>query len=85
MSKLAKFLQFLPHILAGVVAVEQVLQSAPGATKKQLILNSIIAASQVGEKVPADIIAGVSTLIDSTVSTLNAAGVFGHAPAPPAA
>lgn len=85
MSKLAKFLQFLPHILAGVVAVEQVLQGAPGATKKELVLNSIAAASLVGEKVPSEVAAALSTFVNLTVGTLNAAGVFGHAPAPPAA
>ncbi len=73
-------LQYLPHVLQGVQAVETAVHGVPGATKKQLVLAGIAAAAQVGEAVPEDHVKLVSALIDSTVATLNNTGVFKKTP-----
>lgn len=83
MSTLLTILQYFPYILQAVVAVEGAV-SAPGATKKQLVLSSILNVAKVGEEVPQVTVSTISSLIDSTVSALNASGVFGHAPTVPA-
>lgn len=85
MKALLQVLQLFPYVLGGVVAVEQQLTgSAPGA-KKQLIMNAIQTAAEVGEQVPNSNVAVVSSLIDIIVTDLNASGVFTHgAPATPA-
>jgi len=75
---LLNILKFFPYVLGGVTAVEQVAGAVPGATKKQILLNSILTASKVGEQVPVPQVAAISTLIDSVVSELNASGVFTH-------
>lgn len=78
MKILNSILSFLPAILAGVVAVEQTLGSAiPGAKKKQLVLSSIQAASQVGELVDNRTVQGISALIDHVVTELNGNAVLG--------
>jgi hypothetical protein len=78
MKILNSILGFLPAILAGVVAVEQTLGNAiPGAKKKQLVLSSIQAASQVGELVDNRTVAGISALIDHVVTELNQNAVMG--------
>ena len=82
MKTLNSILGYLPYVLAGVMAVEQTVSSAPGATKKALVLSAVTAATQVGEQVPDAHVQAISHLIDSIVSQLNAAGVFGHAPTP---
>ncbi len=73
----AKLLALFPHILAGIIAVEQAVK-APGQTKKQIVLGAVTAAAKVGEDIPVPLVQGISALIDQTVATLNAAGVFGH-------
>jgi len=83
MKALLAFLQYLPHILNGVVAVESALGSGNGATKKQIILNAVVAAAQVGEGVPETHVQGISKVIDATVQVLNATGLAGFGnPAP---
>jgi hypothetical protein len=72
--------QYLPTVIAAVAAIEKALQGAPGATKKQLILDAIQAGAKQGETVPESHIAGVSALIDQVVGTLNATGFFSHPP-----
>lgn len=74
-------LQYLPHVLAGVLAVENSLASTKGQNKKAVVLSAITAAEQVGASVPELHVQVVSKLIDGVVSTLNATGVFQHAPA----
>lgn len=75
-------LQFFPFVLQAVKAVEDNYKSEPGAAKKQLVLDSVLAAAKVGEQVPQATVALISTLIDATVSALNASGIFTHAPKP---
>lgn len=68
---------YLPYVLAGVKAVQDVVgDSIPGTTKKELVLNSIKAAASVGEQIPEAHVQGISALIDSTVATFKASGVF---------
>jgi hypothetical protein len=85
----ASFLKYLPAVLGGVAAVEQVIGAGNGAAKKQLVLDSITAAGTVGESVPEAHVAGISKLIDLVVATLNSTNLlgFGKKPAatPPAA
>lgn len=71
-------LQYLPHVLAGVQAVEAVVGAGNGATKKQLILSSLTAVARVGAQVPEDHVQVVSALVDSVVNTLNQSGLFSH-------
>ena len=73
-------LQYLPHVLAGVQAVEAALATSTGATKKEIVLAAMTAAAHVGEQVPEDHVKLVSSIIDSVVATLNASGLFKHAP-----
>lgn len=77
MKILAALFSYFPYILAGVQAVEAAVGAGNGATKKQLVLNAIIAAAQVGAQVPESHVAGISTLIDATVATLNATNLAG--------
>lgn len=85
MKTFLQILGFFPYILQGIMAVEAALKGAPGATKKAVVLSAIQAGAQVGETVPQPVIDGVSKLIDSTVTALNASGLLGAAVAPPAA
>ncbi len=80
MKIFASLIGYMPSILAAIIAVEQVIgKSAPGSTKKQLVMNSIAAAAKAGENVPEAHVSAISELVDTTVSTLKAAGVFGPA------
>lgn len=80
MNFLSSILKFLPYVLGAVITVEQNIQ-APGATKKQIVLSSILGLAQIGEQVPNQPLAeGISSLIDTTVSALKAGGVFGPSP-----
>lgn len=67
--------QLLPNILQAIVQIETSV-SAPGATKKAIIMGAITSAAQVGEAIPNQATAMISTLIDSTVKQLNDSGVF---------
>lgn len=80
MNILNSILKFLPYVLGAVITVEQNV-SAPGVTKKQIVLNSILGVAQIGEQVPNQPLAeGISGLIDTTVSALKAGGIFGPSP-----
>jgi hypothetical protein len=75
-------LQNLPSILKAVMGIEAAV-TAPGATKKAMVMDSLAIAAKVGETVPATHVAAVSALIDTVVSGLNSSGVFKpSAPAP---
>ena len=77
--------QYLPAVLSGVVAVESAIGSeAPGTAKKQIVADAITALAKVGEASSNPNVSVISTLIDSTVATLNATGLFKKA-APAAA
>lgn len=76
-------LRFLPVVLQTVVAIENAVgSSVPGTTKKQLVLNSLQVAAQVGEKTDDRSTAVVSALVDNVVGSLNQSGVFTKAAAP---
>ena len=77
MKYLILALQYLPHVLSGVQAVEAAIR-APGQTKKALVLGAIQAATHVGEQVPEEHVKVISALIDHMVSTLNSSGIFKH-------
>ena len=79
---LMRGLSLAPVVVAGV---EKLAGEAPGATKKQMALDSLALASGVGQAVApeqAGEIQAFSGLIGSTidnlVGTLNAAGKFQH-------
>jgi hypothetical protein len=72
--------KYLPIVIQAVAAIEAALKGAPGATKKQVIMDAIIAGAKQGETVPEAHIAGISGLIDTVVGTLNATGFFSHPP-----
>ncbi len=70
-------LKYLPVVLQGVVAVENVIgNAAPGAAKKEVILGAVQAATQLGATVDQQEVAVVSALVDNVVGTLNKTGVF---------
>lgn len=70
-------LQNLPSILQAVLGIEAAV-TAPGATKKAMVMNSLAIAAKVGESIPESHVAAVSAMVDSVVSSLNASGVFNH-------
>lgn len=76
MNFLSLFLKFFPAVLNAVVAVEAAI-SAPGATKKQIVLNSIVGAARSAGAVDESHVQAIGKLIDTTVTELNASGVFG--------
>ena len=75
--------KYFPTVLAGVIAVEQAVAGAAGQSKKQIVVTAIDTAAKFGEQVNNTDVQLVSVLIDTTVSALNAVGVFGKS-APPA-
>lgn len=70
-------LQNLPAILKAVMGIEAAV-TAPGATKKAMVMNSLAIAASVGETVPNAQVSAVSAMVDSVVGSLNSSGVFGH-------
>lgn len=84
MNFLKLLFMYLPIVITGVMAVETSLKGqAPGATKKKIIIDAILAGALIGETVPEAHVAVISTLIDTVVSTLNKTGVFTKAETPP--
>ena len=79
MKYLLTVLKYLPYVLQAVVAIEASV-TAPGKTKKQIILDAILAGAKVGETVDQATITIISSLIDTIVTTLNAAGIFKTTP-----
>lgn len=82
MKWLSIILIYFEPVLNAVIAVETALQSAPGASKKQLVLDAIASGAQAFEQIPEAHVQGIAALIDTIVGTLNKSGVFGHAAAP---
>lgn len=68
-------LQNLPAILKAVMGIEAAV-TAPGATKKAMVMNSLAIAAKVGESIPETHVAAVSAMVDSVVGSLNSSGVF---------
>lgn len=77
MNWLTSFTKYFPLVLAGVIHIQQALPTAPGATKKTILLDAIKAGSEVGEAVPESHVAGISTLIDTVVESLNKTNLAG--------
>lgn len=75
-----KLSDYLPAIIAGIVAVEQIIASAPGQTKKQIVLTAIQAGVAVGQQIPETHVQAIGSVIDGIVGVLNKAGVFSSAP-----
>ena len=76
MKWLTLIFQYLPSVLATVVAVEGAIGSQPGATKKQVAMNILTAGATAAQKIPNADVAAVAGLVDTVVTTLNASGVF---------
>jgi hypothetical protein len=68
-------LESLPHIIQGVVTIEQSFK-ATGKNKKQVILDTIQLAAKTGEEIPNEKVKAISSLIDLVVSAFNESGVF---------
>lgn len=83
MKILAFLFQIFPTILQGILAVEQAAKGVPGENKKQIVLSAVDAAAKTGETIPQGTVQAVSTLIDSTVSALNASGLLGKSASVP--
>ena len=69
-------LQYLPHVLAGVQAVEGANGGAKGQDKKAIVMAAVQAGAKVAEGIPEDHVRLISGLVDSVVGTLNDSGVF---------
>lgn len=80
MKYLALSFLYFPIVLQGIVAAEQALAGAPGATKKEAVLSAIQAAAAVGEKTPEEHVAVISSVIDTVVGSLNKTGWFASKP-----
>jgi hypothetical protein len=75
---------YLPVVLTGIFAVEQVIGASNGQTKKQIVLSAVDAAAKAGEGAPNVEVASISALIDTLVGVLNASGLFAKPAAAPA-
>ncbi len=77
-------LAYAPTAIAGILAAEQT--AASGGSKKQAVIDGILAGAKVGETVPIPQVAAISGMIDLFVSIFNALGLFRHKtlPASPA-
>lgn len=77
-------LQYAPQVLAGVTAIEKTAAELPGETKKQIVINSVLAGAHVAEGIPIPQVAGIAALVDLFVSILKTSGFFkGKAKTPP--
>jgi hypothetical protein len=81
MNFLSEIMSALPAILGAVVGIEATVK-APGATKKAIIMNSIDIAAKAGEGIPVPLVSIISGVIDSAVTELNKAGIFGRSANP---
>jgi len=75
MNWLKLLFQYFPLVLSGVVAIEGAVK-APGATKKQILLNVITAGAGIAQQIPQVDVQKVGTVIDAVVGALNKSGVF---------
>ena len=72
-------LMYFPYVLQSIVAVEAAAKSLPGASKLQLVLNSIAAVAGVSGQLPNDTVKIISTIATAIVTDLNNSGIFTHA------
>jgi hypothetical protein len=74
-----------PQILAAIIRTEQFAHSLPGATKEQIVVNTILAGAHFAQGVPVPAVQDIATQIAMIVGVLNETGIFNHgskAPAP---
>jgi hypothetical protein len=77
MNVLAFLIKILPTVLEAVIAVEGIITTPKsGATKKQLVLDSLDAVAKAGEAADNKTVAGISALVDNVVTSLNKGGIF---------
>ncbi len=76
MKYLLLILKYLGPVLQAVTDVEKVIGAGNGSTKKQLVLDSLTAAAKVGQTVDIPEVAVIGAIVDTTVATLNASGIF---------
>ncbi len=67
-------MMYLPVVLTTVKTVEGI--TAKGGDKKQMVLDIITAGAQTAESIPNEHVAGIGTMIDVVVTSLNNRGVF---------
>jgi hypothetical protein len=83
MALFLQILKYFPYVLQGIMAVESALKGAPGATKKAVVMAAIEAGAHVGQTVVEQpVVQGISNLIDTTVTALNASGLLGKSVPP---
>ena len=76
MKWLSLLLAYFPVVLQTVTAVEATIKDAPGASKKQVVMDIITTVATAGEKLPEAHIQQISGLVDVVVGVLNKSGVF---------
>ena len=77
MNVFLQILKYFPYVLQGIIAVESALKNATGATKKAVVMAAIQAGATIGETViEQPVVQGISTMVDTTVTALNNAGIF---------
>jgi len=81
MSWLSLLLAYLPVVLQSVTSVESTIKNAPGASKKQVVMDIITTVAEAGEKIPETVVQQVSGLVDTVVGALNKSGIFTSSPA----
>lgn len=84
MKWLSLLLAYLSVVLQAVTAVEATIKDAPGASKKQVVMDIITTVAAAGEKLPEAHVQQISGLVDVVVGTLNKSGVFKSPAATPA-
>ena len=69
---------YTPAVIAAVQAAEA--SGAAGATKKQAVIDAIIAGSRQAESVSNPNVAAIAAMVDLTVSIFNITGLFSRKP-----
>jgi hypothetical protein len=77
-------LQYFPFVFNGAIAIQSAMPTAPGTTKKQILLSALSAGAAIGETIPEPHVQAVSALIDAVVTALKTTSLFGFAPSVPA-
>ncbi len=83
MSWLTLVIQYLPFVIKAIIAIESAVKDASGQTKKAIVMAAITAGGSVGEAIPESHIAGISKMVDSTVSLFNATNYVGFGTSAP--
>jgi hypothetical protein len=74
-------MQFLPVALQAIIAVETSIKNAPGASKKEVVMDIITAGTDAATKIPDAHVQQISGLVDVIVGSLNKSGAFNQTPA----